>query len=233
MGSLRGTLAALVVGIAAALVVVALAILPFLNPVWVGFEQGRAQAGAWTGFSEADLRAVTGSVLHDLVIGPPDFAVELGGQPVLKERERQHMRDVRGVFAGFFLVAIGAGAVLVAVFVLARGRDTRARLWWRLGRAGTAIVVVTVVGGAAGVLFFDAAFEAFHEIFFPAGNYLFDPRTDRLVQLFPEQFWVETTVGVGAAIIGLALGLRWLGRRRTAALVVLEAPVAPSSAGPR
>jgi integral membrane protein (TIGR01906 family) len=218
METLRGALAALVVGTAAALVVVALAILPFLNPLWVGFEQGRAQAAAWTGFSGPDLSAVTGSVLHDLVIGPPDFAVELDGQPVLKERERQHMRDVRGVFASFYVVAVGAAVVLAGAFLLARGRAARARLWRRLSRAGMAIVVVTVVGGALGVMFFDAAFEAFHEVFFPPGSFLFDPRTDRLVQLFPEQFWVETTVGVGVVIIGLGLGLAWLGRRRAAIL---------------
>jgi integral membrane protein (TIGR01906 family) len=156
--------------------------------------------------------------LHDLVIGPPDFAVTLAGQPVLKERERQHMRDVRSVFASFYVVAVAGAGVLAAAFVLARGRAARARLWRRLSRAGLAIVVVTVVGGALGVMFFDAAFEAFHELFFPPGSFLFDPRTDRLVQLFPEQFWVETTVAVGIVIIGLGLGLAWLGRRRAAVL---------------
>ena len=218
MDSLRGRLAALVVGIAATLVVVALAILAFLNPVWVGFEQGRAQAAAWTGFAEDDLHAVTNAVLHDLVIGPPDFAVELSGSPVLNERERQHMRDVRGVFAGFYVAAMGAAVVLAAAFLLTRGREARARLWRRLSRAGTAIVVVTIVGGGLGVLFFDAAFEAFHELFFPPGSFLFDPRTDRLVQLFPDQFWSETTVAVGVAIIVLGLLLRVLAGRRGAAL---------------
>jgi integral membrane protein (TIGR01906 family) len=218
MNALRGTLAALVVGIAAALLVVALAILLFLNPVWVGFEQGRAQAAAWTGFSDGDLHAVTNSVLHDLVLGPPDFAVELNGSPVLNDRERQHMRDVRGVFAGFYVVAIGGTLMLAGAFALARGREARARLWRRLARSGTAIVVVTIVAGGLGVLFFDAAFEAFHELFFPPGSFLFDPRTDRLVQLFPDQFWSETTVAVGVAIVGLGLALRVVGRRRALAL---------------
>ena len=78
------------------------------------------------------------------------------------------------------------------------------------------IALVTVVGGALGMLAFDAAFELFHEILFPAGTYLFDTRTDRLVQLFPDQFWSETTIGVGVAIVVLALGLARLGRRRAA-----------------
>ena len=79
MHSLRGALAALVTGVAAALVVVALAILPFLNPVWVGFAQGRAQAEAWTGFTTEQLAAVTNPILVDLVVGPPDFDVTLDG----------------------------------------------------------------------------------------------------------------------------------------------------------
>ena len=120
---LRGALAALVIGISTALVIVALAILPFLTPAWVAFGQGRAQATAWTGFTEADLRTVTDAILADLVVGPPDFDVTLDGVPVLEERERQHMRDVRGVFAAFYALAAVGAVVLVAAFLLARGRE--------------------------------------------------------------------------------------------------------------
>ena len=221
MASLRGALAALVTGIAAALVVVALAILPFLNPLWVGFEQGRAQAAAWTGYSPGDLAYVTNEILADLVIGPPTFDVTLAGQPVLEERERQHMRDVRGVFAGFYLAAAAGAVVLVAAYLLARARGAgaRAAFWRRLAGSGKVIAVATVVGGLTGVFFFDTAFEIFHRIFFPAGTYLFDPRTDRLVQLFPEQFWVETTIGVGVVVIVLSVALAWFSGRRAARLV--------------
>jgi len=61
---------------------------------------------------------------------------------------------------------------------------------------------------------FDQLFETFHEIFFPAGSYLFDPRTDRLVQLFPFQFWDETAMAVGVVIIALALSVAFLAGRR-------------------
>ena len=220
MASARGTLAALVIGVSAALVIVALAILPFLTPVWMSFGQTRAQATAWTGFTDAQLRYVTDSIVRDLVFGPPDFGATLPGEttPVLSDAERAHMRDVRGVFAGFYAVAIGGAVVLAAAFLLARGRVARARLWRRLSRSGTVIAVVTVVGGGIGVFVFDQAFTLFHEIFFPGGNWAFDPRKDRLVQIFPDQFWSETTVAVGVVIIALALGLRWLGRRRAASL---------------
>jgi integral membrane protein (TIGR01906 family) len=235
MDSLRGALAALITGIAASLVVVALAILPFLSPPWVAFAQDRAEAAAWTGFAPADLRTATNAILVDLVIGPPNFDVAIAGAPVLKESERSHMRDVRGVFGSFFLVAAGAGIVLVGAWALARGRAARARFWRRLERTGVIVAVVTVVGGAAGMLAFDTVFTIFHEIFFPGGNWQFDARTDRLVQLFPESFWVESTVAVGVTVVVLALAMAWLGRRRAAAATTepdyaAAADVSPSAA---
>ncbi len=214
MDSIRGALAALATGLAATLVIVALSILPLLNPVWVGFEQGRAQAAAWTGFTPEQLAAVTNPILVDLVIGPPDFDVTLDGVPVLKEAERAHMRDVRGVFFGFFVVAAVAAVVLAGLFVAARGSVARQRFWRRLRTTGLVVVGVTIVGGIAGLLFFDSAFIAFHEVFFPGGNYLFNPETDKLVQLFPEQFWVESSIAAGILVIGLALVLARVAGRR-------------------
>ena len=105
--------ASVLTAIATALVIVAVAIVPFLSPPWVAFEQGRIGAAAWTGFSEADLRIATDAILADLVFGPPDFDVEVDGAPVLDERERSHMRDVRGVFAGFAVLAVVAAVGLV------------------------------------------------------------------------------------------------------------------------
>jgi integral membrane protein (TIGR01906 family) len=218
MQSIRGALAALIVGVATALVIIAIAILPFLNPLWVGFAQERAQAAAWTGFAPADLQAATNAILADLVIGPPDFDVTVGGTPVLEPRERDHMRDVRTVFASFFLAAAIAAVVLVASAVMARANGTRALLWRRVARGALATGIATIAGGIVAVTSFDASFELFHQLFFPAGTYLFDPRTDRLVQLFPEQFWVETSIAVGIVIVALSFVIAAVGRRRAATI---------------
>ncbi len=197
-------LAALATGIAAAFVLVAIAILPFLTPAWVSFEQGRAQAAAWTGFSDAELSFATNAILHDLVLGPPDFAVEVGGAPVLEERERAHMRDVRGVFGGFFALAAVAAVVLVALVAGARRMGHPERAWAAISRGMRGLIVAIVVAGAVAAVAFDQLFETFHELFFPAGSFTFDPRTDRLVQLFPFDFWSETTIVLGAVIVAAA-----------------------------
>ena len=205
--------AGIATGLGAAIVVIAIAILPFLTPVWVGFEQGRANAAAWTGYSEADLRAATSAILHDLVLGPPEFAVEIAGAPVLEERERAHMRDVRGVFAGFALLAAAAAVVLVAGIAGAGRLGHPERAWRAIATGMRVLIVGIVVAGVIVTVAFDAAFEVFHRLFFPGGSYTFDPRTDRLVQLFPFDFWAETTLVLGAVIVALALVVAFVAGR--------------------
>jgi integral membrane protein (TIGR01906 family) len=205
------------IALATPLTILALTIPLFLNSIWVGFEQGRAQATAWTGFSEADLKAVTDSILADLVFGPPDFDPAVGGTPVLDEREREHMRDVRGVFIGFFAVA--AAVAVVALVVAVRREPGKHRATWRAIRAGARwMVEALVVLGIVAVVAFDTLFDLFHRLLFSGRSYTFDPSSERLVQLFPFQFWQETAIAVGIVAIVVALLVAAVAGRRVAAL---------------
>jgi integral membrane protein (TIGR01906 family) len=202
MNALGGRAISVLTGLATVIVIVTLAILPFLTPQWVAFEQGRSNATGWTGYTTEELNAATGSVLSDLVFGPTDFDVRVRAEAVLDERERGHMRDVKTVFAALWALA----AVSVVVLVAASRRTDRRTTWRaiRRGAIGLAIGVVALAGVA--VVAFDALFETFHQVLFPAGSYDFDPATERLVQLFPFQFWQETAIVVGVVIVlGCAL----------------------------
>jgi integral membrane protein (TIGR01906 family) len=201
--TLRGGAAAVLIGLGTALAIVAIVLPLFMNPIWLAFEQGRAQATGWTGFTERELRGATDAILADLVVGPPDFDVMVAGQPVLNQRERGHMRDVRGVFIGFFAVSVVAALMALAVAARRRGAD-RARTWAAVRGGALALIAALVVGGVVSFVAFDALFETFHSIFFPGGSYTFDPATERLVQLFPFQFWQETAIVVGAVCIVVA-----------------------------
>jgi integral membrane protein (TIGR01906 family) len=207
-------IAAVLTAIATAFVITAIAIVPFLTPAWVSFEQGRTGAPQLTGYTTDELRTATDAILADLVLGPPAFDVEIGGVPVLVERERSHMRDVRGVFAGFALIAIVAAAGLIAAFVLARRMGHADRAWSAIRAGAGGLAIGVVIAGAIAFFAFDAAFEVFHRLFFAGGSYTFDPGTDRLVQLFPFAFWSETTMAVGAVIIALSLVVWTLAGRR-------------------
>ena len=208
MNDLGGRVASILIGLATAIVIVALAILPFLTPQWVAFEQGRAQAAAWTGFTTEELRTATDAILADLVFGG-DFDVEVDGTPVLnRARAGAHGRrpdrvpravDPRGDLGRSSWSSRAGGGI-------GRGRGGRS------GGGALGLTVGVVVVGVVGLVAFDQLFEIFHEVFFPAGSYLFDPATDRLVQLFPFQFWEETAMVVGVVIIAIVARRRRRGR---------------------
>lgn len=215
----------LLAGLSTMITIVALALLVFLNPAWVGFEQDRTGAAALTGFSPATVHAVTNSILHDLAFGPPTFGVTVAGQAVLGVRERAHMVDVRSVFFAF------GGVVLLAVLVLVGlGIFSRGSAWFRRAvRLGALVLAGTVVVlGVVATVAFDAVFEAFHELFFPAGSFDFDV-SSKLIQLFPDQFWFETSLLLGLVILALcALVVAVTSRTRAAAVGLV--PPAPGAA---
>ncbi len=197
------------IALATAIVIVAAGILPFLTPQWIAFEQGRSGAAAWTGFTPEELRTATDAILADLVFGG-DFDVEINGAPVLTEREQAHMADVRTVFRGLWILA----SISLLLLVFASWRPDRVRTWQAVRRGAQGLTVGVVIVGVVGLLAFDQLFEIFHKVFFPAGSYLFDPTTDRLVQLFPFQFWQETAIAAGVVIIAISLATAYVAGRR-------------------
>jgi len=210
------SLGAWLVASATALVILGASIAPFLAPAYIRLEQDRVGVGALTGYGPSELDAIAGSLIGDLVLWRGDFDVAVAGTPVLTDRERSHMRDVRGVFAGFFALVALAAVVLVVAARRAAGTEARAAMWRAVSGGARGLAVAIAVVGTVAVLAFDAAFEVFHRLFFSSGSYTFDPRTDRLVQLFPESFWFETSTVVGVVTLVVALVTIWRARRQTA-----------------
>ena len=207
---------------ATAFVILGGSIAPFLAPPAVRFEQDRTNVAAFTGFAPQQLDVVTGRLLADLVLWQGDFAITIDGAAVLSETERAHMRDVRKVFTGLWIVVFAGLAVLAAGFRRARGAgsEARAAAWRSVASGARALAVVIAVAGVFAVVAFDAAFEVFHRLFFSAGSYTFDPAHDRLVQLFPEQFWSEIAIAVGVVVIVVAIATAVLAGRRAKHLEV-------------
>lgn len=196
------TLTAAVASVATVIAVIELTVALFFNPLWIGWEQDRTGVPAITGYTPEQVRTVMDSILRDLFLGPPAFAVAVNGRPVLEAAERSHVADVRTVLVGFGIV-VGMAAVALVAIVAANRRS--AWVWRAIARGSAVLVLVGIVVAVAVLFFFDAAFLLLHLVFFPQGNFSFDPRTERLTQLFPDQFWTETAIGI--AVVGLAIAI--------------------------
>jgi uncharacterized membrane protein len=66
--------------------------------------------------------------------------------------------------------------------------------------------------GAFFALAFDAAFAAFHAIFFETGTWQFGPDSN-LLRFFPQPFWFELALVAGATIVAGAVIVALLARR--------------------
>jgi integral membrane protein (TIGR01906 family) len=133
---------------------------------------------------------------------PPQFQPV----PLFTEDEYSHMADVRNVFVtAKFLVPV---SLLVIFIRLQRARARSAREMWQLVRDGSLIAGACVVlVGIVATFAFEPLFLAFHYVFFPQGNFLFDPATSNLIRLYPDWYWEGISLRVGLSFIAVALGL--------------------------
>lgn len=129
------------------------------------------------------------------------------GSPVYNQRELSHMVDVKNVVQ-VALVVWRLALVGLAALALWAWRGGWVEAYRRgLSRGGflTAILLGAIILFVA--ISFDRLFVLFHQIFFEAGTWMFE-WSDTLIRCFPERFWMDIFIYVGAIALvsGLAIG---------------------------
>jgi len=210
-------LAPLLAAVSTAFVVIGLAGIVVASPWYLDGALDRAGSAANLGLPAGEVHALSRSVLAELFVGPGAFAQTVSAPdgtrvPFFGADEAAHLRDVQ-LLARLLVVIVIAAAVSLAAGLAQAGGQA----WtWRAISRGAAALAVGLTG--AGVLFavaFEPAFTLFHVIFFPGGNWSFDPREARMVQLYPTPFWEEVVLVFAILAVGLAL-LVWAAARRRA-----------------
>jgi integral membrane protein (TIGR01906 family) len=208
-----GSLAYVLVGLATAVLILAGVLLLLLTPLYLHPALDASRSAAFLRVTQAEAYRLSDMTVGELVFGPGTFAFAGpdGTTPFYDPAEAAHMRDVRLVLLGFLVVA-GLSGLLV---LLAVARSGRQPVTWRaIGRGGAVLAGVIAVAGLFSLVAFDRAFELFHQVLFPGGNWTFDPSRERLVQLYPLPFWQLTSAVFGVLAIGAGLVVWRLGRGR-------------------
>ena len=129
---------------------------------------------------------------------------------MFSEREIVHLRDVHDLvqFGLRALVAVGA---YLALFAAAGARWWRGAYGVRLARhvrGGALLALAVLFGLAASVaVAFDQLFVLFHVVSFPNDFWLLDPSRHYLINLFSQQFFLDTTLLVAGMTTAEALAL--------------------------
>ena len=147
-----------------------------------------------TGWTRAEIVTAFDEML-DYCLGGDTFST---GVLKWSEEGKSHFDDVRGLF----LLDLWAGGIalvlLSAVLIAMRVRAWRSRRLWGRGPAfwaGAGLLAAGLVVGGLAAPDFDRAFVVFHSIFFPGkDNWLFDPRTDEIIRVLPQDYFMHCAV---------------------------------------
>lgn len=128
------------------------------------------------------------------------------GQPreFFNQREIAHMEDVRELFLGGLLIRrICMGTAAVCLILLAVLKASFGKVVPRAVCVGTGLFFALVCGLAALISTdFTKYFIIFHHIFFDNDLWLLDPRTDLLINIVPEPFFMDTAARIAILFAG-------------------------------
>jgi integral membrane protein (TIGR01906 family) len=195
-------------------------------PVIYDYSFDRYNAEDTTGLSRADLDSTAGALRRYFNSNEKTFyhTVTEGGLtgPVFNARETRHMEDVKQLFVWVNRVqelsVIFVLVYVVVFFIWVRDGDARQLAVHALVGLGLGALVLGGIGIVA-AFGFDAAFTRFHELFFANDFWQLDPKADHLIQMFPEKFWRDITIALGAmcaleaALIAAISGIYLMGTR--------------------
>lgn len=128
------------------------------------------------------------------------------GQPreFFNDREIAHMEDVRGLFlGGLALRRICLVIIVVCCALLVALKADIRRILPKMICMGTVLFFLVLAALAAIISTdFTKYFIIFHEIFFSNDLWMLDPRTDLLINIVPEPFFVDTAARIALTFAG-------------------------------
>ena len=120
-------------------------------------------------------------------------------QEFYQPEEKSHMADVRRLFLRALVLrgmAILSCLAILGSLILFEPE----RAVWDLSRSFTLLclllLLLSLAIGALMLCDFTKYFTLFHELFFPQGNWSFDPRESRMIVMLPENFFLDTALRV-------------------------------------
>lgn len=162
----------------------------------------------YIGISEDDLHRVTHELLEYMKGNREDIVMyaDINGEEemVFEEREQLHMVDVLKLCNAGFIIRNVCAVLAVAIFFLAWCLYKKQGLRYISAGylAGFGIILAGLVALVIAMIRdFSALFTKFHMLLFDNDLWLLDPRTDIMINMFPEEFFNTLGIAIGVFAI--------------------------------
>ena len=169
---------------------------------------GPMELSDWSGYSEGEIRGAYDAILDYLTLPGREFSS--GAFPHSPEGAA-HFADCKVLFdLNRNVLLLSALAAAILLLLRKAGKTGPYRL---LGRgadfwAGIFALALPLVLGSLAALDFDRAFVIFHKLFFPGkDNWIFDWRTDPIILVLPQDFFMHCALLIGSGLLVFSLGL--------------------------
>ena len=157
------------------------------------------------GYSEEICRENYNALIDYNVIGGPS-ELEFPDME-MSEHGRIHFEEVKRIFIFMQIEALAGIAVLAAVYFRRKQKG-----WMHLTGFVTAAIAATVL--MAIVIDWEWAFETMHSLLFDNDYWLFNPKTDPVIKILPDEFFMHCGIMIIGLTAAFTAGLEVLYRRK-------------------
>jgi integral membrane protein (TIGR01906 family) len=184
----------------------------------LGFE--RYEISQATRIPDSDLAQVAQKLISYWNSDEPYFLHRFQGSLIYSDKEITHLADVKNLVKGLHRVhwaSLGIILLNIVLGLLLFRTVFLAKLMRQVCLGGVFTLALIVITGVSLAVAFPALFRLFHELSFANDFWQLDPRTDLLIQMFPEPFWYHSTMVVvlstaAEAVVLVLIG--WMGVKR-------------------
>jgi integral membrane protein (TIGR01906 family) len=129
----------------------------------------------------------------------------------MSEQGRIHFVDVKNIFVFLdYLIVVGLFISVVGILI-----SLGKRSFSYLKGSALSLILLPLLLAAPFAVNFDATFTAFHKLFFRNDYWIFDPKTDPVINILPQEFFLHSALLI-LAIVTLSSGILYMLYKRAA-----------------
>ena len=157
-----------------------------------------------SGYSKAEIIDAYNEVLDYLTLPGREFGA---GVMAYSESGKDHFVDCKALFDLNATVLLISAATVITILILKKRKKLELcelGTYHPLFYSGLGAILIPSCLGLLIATDFSRAFTVFHKIFFPGkDNWTFDPWTDEIINVLPEEFFRNCAILIGVGIITL------------------------------